>query len=139
MRAAELARAPERDGPESTASGVRDHRRLWAAGASRLLRNGRALEHLPALGQAHDAGLVTAGQVAEAARAVTPERLAAAAAAGVDLAVIDAVFTGVAVEQPHADLAQVVQRYLDDLDPDGPDPDGPEPDGPEPDPPNSGR
>ncbi|WP_239522796.1 hypothetical protein [Geodermatophilus normandii] len=87
-----------------------------------MVRNGRALEHLPALGEAYDAGLVSAAQVAEAARAVTPERLAAAAARGEDLAVIDAVFTGVAIEQPHADLAQVVQRYLDDLDPDGPNP-----------------
>ncbi len=54
------------------------------------------------------------------ARIVTPERLAAAAAAGVDLAVLDAVFTGVAVEQPHADFMAVVRHYLD---PDGPEPD----------------
>jgi hypothetical protein len=123
VRAAELAQAPERDGLRSMASWLRGHCRLSVAEASRLVRNGRALEHLPALGEAHDAGLVSAAQVAEAARAVAPERLSAAAGAGVDLAVIDAVFTQVAVEQPHADLVQVVQRYLDDLDPDGPEPD----------------
>jgi hypothetical protein len=123
VRAAELARAPERDGQKSMASWLRGHCRLSAAEASRLVRNGRALEHLTALGEAHDAGLVSATQVAEAARAVTPERLSAAARAGVDLAVIDAVFTQVAVEQPHADLVQVVQRHLDDLDPDGSEPD----------------
>jgi hypothetical protein len=60
--------------------------------------------------------------VAEAARAVTPARLTAAAARGVDLAVVDAVFTQVAIEQPHADLVAVVQRYLLGLEPDGPEP-----------------
>ncbi|MGY1785214.1 DUF222 domain-containing protein [Geodermatophilus sp. SYSU D00698] len=123
VRAAELEQAPERDGLRSMASWLRGHCRLSAAEASRLVRTGRALEHLPALAEAHDAGLVSAEQVAVATRAVTPERLTAAAAAGVDLAVIDTVLTGVAVEQPHADLVQVVQRYLDALDPDGPEPD----------------
>src|SRR5918998_510947 len=123
VRSAELSQAPERDGQRSMTSWLRGHCRLSVSEAARLVRNGRALEHLPALAEAHDAGLVSAAQVDEAARAVTPERLSDAAAAGVDLAVIDAVFTQVAVEQPHADLVQVVQRYLDDLDPDGPEPD----------------
>ncbi|MGY1832895.1 DUF222 domain-containing protein [Geodermatophilus sp. SYSU D01180] len=123
VRDAENQQAPERDGLKSMASWLRGHCRLSTAEASRLVRNGRALEHLPALAEAHDAGLVSAEQVAVAARAVTPERLAAAAAVGVDLAVIDAVLTGVAVERPHADLVQVVQHYCTDLDPDGPEPD----------------
>src|SRR5918998_342624 len=123
VRAAELSQAPERDGQKSMTSWLRGHCRLSGAEASRLVRNGRAIEHLPALGEAADAGLVSAAQVAEAARAVTPQRLAAAAAQGVDLAVIDAVFTEVAMERPHGNLVQVVQRYLDDLDPDGPEPD----------------
>ncbi|GAB3316473.1 HNH endonuclease signature motif containing protein [Geodermatophilus aquaeductus] len=123
VRAAELSQAPERDGQKSMASWLRGHCRLSPAEASRLVRNGRALEHLPALAEAHDAGLVSAAQVAEAARAVTPQRLASAAAQGVGLAVIDAVFTQVAIDQPHGDLVQVVQRYRDDLDPDGPEPD----------------
>ncbi|SFO42404.1 protein of unknown function [Geodermatophilus obscurus] len=66
---------------------------------------------------------MSAVQVAEAARAVTPRRLAVAAEQGVDLAVVDAVFTGVATEQPHADLVAVVARYLLGLEPDGPEPD----------------
>src|SRR5919107_3660898 len=123
IRAAELSQAPERDGQRSMTSWLRGHCRLSVPEASRLVRNGRTLEHLPALAEAHDAGLVSAEQVAVAARAVTPQRLAAAADQGIDLAVIDAVLTGVAVERPHADLVQVVQRYLDDLDPDGPEPD----------------
>src|SRR3954449_12293601 len=91
VRAAELSQAPERDGQRSMASWLRGHCRLSAAEASRLVRNGRALEHLPALAEAHDAGLVSAEQVAVAAKAVTPQRLASAAAQDVDLAAIDAV------------------------------------------------
>ncbi len=91
VRAAELSQAPERDGQRSMAAWLRGHCRLSPAEASRLVGNGRAPEHLPALGDAHDAGLVSAEQVA--------------------------------VEQPHGDLVQVVQRHLDDLDPDGPEPD----------------
>ncbi|MGY1734480.1 DUF222 domain-containing protein [Geodermatophilus sp. SYSU D00684] len=123
VRAAELSQAPERDGLRSMASWLRGHCRLSPAEAARLVRNGRALVHLPALAEAHEAGLVSAEQVAVAARAVTPERLIAAAVAGVDLAVIDAVLSGVAVERAHADLVQVVQHYCTDLDPDGPEPD----------------
>ncbi|MGY1728115.1 DUF222 domain-containing protein [Geodermatophilus sp. SYSU D01062] len=123
VRAAELEQAPERDGLRSMASWLRGHCRLSVAEASRLVRNGRALEHLPALAEAHDAGLVSAEQVAVAARAVTPERLVSALEQGVDLAVIDAVLTGVAVERAHADPVQVVQHHLNDLDPDGPEPD----------------
>ncbi|MGY1777207.1 DUF222 domain-containing protein [Geodermatophilus sp. SYSU D00804] len=123
VRAAELSQAPERDGLTSMTSWLRGHCRLSTAEASRLVRTGRALEHLPALAEAHDAGLVSAEQVTVATRAVTPERLTAAAAAGVDLAVIDVAFTGVAVEQSHADLVQVVQHYCNALDPDGLEPD----------------
>ncbi|MGY1792837.1 DUF222 domain-containing protein [Geodermatophilus sp. SYSU D00525] len=123
VRAAELSQAPERDGLRSMASWLRGHCRLSTVEASRLVRNGRALEHLPALAEAHETGLVSAEQVAVAARAVTPERLASALEQGVDLAVIDAVLTGVAVERQHSDLVQVVQHYCNDLDPDGPEPD----------------
>ncbi|SFO00705.1 protein of unknown function [Geodermatophilus obscurus] len=123
VRAAELAQAPERDGQRSMAAWLRGHCRLSGSEALRLVTAGRAMEHLPALAEAAEAGLASAGQVAEAARAVTPRRLAAAAAAGVDLAVIDAVFTGVAVQRPHADLVAVVARYLLGLEPDGPGPD----------------
>ncbi|PWW21148.1 uncharacterized protein DUF222 [Geodermatophilus normandii] len=122
VRAAERSQAPERDGLTSMACWLRGHCRLSGSEASRVVRNGRALAHLPALAEAHDAGLVSAEQVAAAARAVTPARLAAAAEQGVDLTVIDAVVTGVAVEQPHGDLVTVVQRYCADLDPDGPEP-----------------
>ncbi|HYO37495.1 MAG TPA: DUF222 domain-containing protein, partial [Geodermatophilus sp.] len=123
VRAAEVSQAPERDGQKSMASWLRGHCRLSGSEALRLVTSGRAMEHLPALGEAADAGLVSAGQIAEAARTVTPRRLAEAAARGVDPAVIDAVLTQVAVDQPHADLVAVVARYLLGLEPDGPEPD----------------
>jgi hypothetical protein len=122
-RKAELSQAPERDGLKSTASWLRGHCRLSGAAASRVVRCGRALEHLPVLAEAHEAGHVSTEQVAEAARLVTPERITAAVAAGVDLAEIDGIVTGVAVEQDHAALVQLVEHYLAALDPDGPEPD----------------
>jgi hypothetical protein len=72
VRSAELVQAPERDGLTSMASWLRGHCRLSGAEASRLVRNGRALEHLPVLAKAAGAGLVSAGQVAVAADVVTP-------------------------------------------------------------------
>ncbi|MGY1698044.1 DUF222 domain-containing protein, partial [Geodermatophilus sp. SYSU D00814] len=123
VRAAELAQAPERDGQRSMASWLRGHCRLSPAAASRLVGNGRALEHLPVLAEAHEAGWVSAAQVTEAARLVTPKQRATFAAAGVDLAEVDGVLTGVAVEQDHAALVAVVKSYENALDPDGPEPD----------------
>jgi hypothetical protein len=67
VRAAELSQAPERDGLKSMASWLEGHCRLAGAVASRLVRVGRALEHLPVLAEAAEAGLVTVEQVAEAA------------------------------------------------------------------------
>jgi hypothetical protein len=123
VRAAELSQAPERDGQKSMASWLRGHCRLSGPGALRLVTAGRTLQHLPVLAEAADAGLVSAAQLAEAARLVTPQRLAAFATAGVDLGEVDGVLTGVAVESDHAALVQVVQAYLVALDPDGPEPD----------------
>jgi hypothetical protein len=123
VRSAELAQAPERDGLESMSSWLQGHCRLSGSEASRLVRNGRALEHLPVLAEAAEAGLVSAGQVAVAADVVTPRRLAAAAAQGIDLGAIDAVLTGVAVEQSHDALVLAVKHYGNALDPDGPEPD----------------
>ncbi|MGX5655304.1 DUF222 domain-containing protein [Geodermatophilus nigrescens] len=123
VRAAEASSAPERDGLKSMASWLRGHCRLSGHQASRLVGNGRALAHLPVLAEAHDAGLVTATQVAVAAEVTTPDRLAAAAAQGVDLGEIDAVLADVAIEQEHDALVVVVKRYCNALDPDGPEPD----------------
>jgi Domain of unknown function (DUF222) len=103
-------------------SWVRGHGRFSAAAAHRLVLNGRVMEHLPALAEAHSTGLISAEHVSVAGQILTPERLDAAASAGVDLTVIDAVLTQVAIEHPHADFVRAVRHYLADLDPDAPSP-----------------
>src|SRR4051794_19893172 len=49
VRRAELAQAPEADGLKSMAAWLRGHCRLSPAAAAQLVRNGRALEQLPAV------------------------------------------------------------------------------------------
>src|SRR4051812_33619378 len=102
---------------------LRGHARLSPAAAGRLVRSGRALEHLPAVAEAFAAGEVTAEQVAVIAPVTTDEALAAAAAQDVDLGEVDTALATVATTQPFQRLGEVVHRYLDALDPDGPEPD----------------
>ncbi|RFU21098.1 HNH endonuclease [Geodermatophilus marinus] len=123
VRACELAGAAEFDGLKTMASWLRGHGRMSTLAAAGLVRAGRALEALPALAEAHAAGAVSAEAVATVAPVAADKNLAAAAAAGVDLAEVDRLLTGVAAERPHADLVQVVRHYLTGLDPDGPEPD----------------
>src|SRR4051794_41968945 len=59
VRRAELAQAPEHDGLKTMASWLRGHARLSPATAGQLVRNGRALEFLPAGGGGGAAGPVT--------------------------------------------------------------------------------
>jgi hypothetical protein len=61
--------------------------------------------------------------VALIAPVATESNRASARAQGVDLGELDATLADVAVQQPPAQLAQVVHHYLQRLDPDGPEPD----------------
>jgi hypothetical protein len=115
--------AAEFDGLKSMASWLRGHGHLAAAEAGRVVRAGRALAALPAVAAACAAGAVTEGQVALIEPITRPAAQAAAAAAGVDLAEVDATLAEVAARRPHEELRQVVQHYLARLDPDGPEPD----------------
>ncbi|MGY1643522.1 DUF222 domain-containing protein [Geodermatophilus sp. SYSU D00703] len=123
VRACEGTGAAEFDGLKSMASWLHGHGHLAPAEAGRVVRAGRACEHLPAVAAAFAAGHVTADQVAVVAPVVTGERRAAAAEQGVDLAEVDAVLADVAVQRPYEELRQVVQHYLARLDTDGPEPD----------------
>ena len=123
VRSAEVAHAPEDDGQKSMQSWLRGHGRLGPAVAGQVVRNGRALEQLPALGAAFAAGAVTAEQVALIAPVVQPKRVAAALAKGIDLGEVDRILTAVAVEHQVDKVARAVQHYLSRLDPDGPEPD----------------
>ena len=67
VRACELTGAAEHDGLASMRSWLRGHTRLSPAEAGRVVRAGRALEHLPATAAGFAAGAVTAEQVPTAA------------------------------------------------------------------------
>src|SRR3954452_12876197 len=130
VRRAELAQAPEHDGLKTMTSWLRGHTRLSPAEAGQLVRNGRALEFLPAVAAGCAAGVITAEQVAVMAKVTRPETLAAAADQGVKLAdqgVKLAEVDGFLPETPpprqHVQLVRVVGHYLARLDPDGPEPD----------------
>src|SRR5215213_10832317 len=123
VRAAELQQASEDDGSKSMQSWLRGRGRLSPAAAGQLVRNGRALDHLPALASAFADGAVTAEQVAVVAPVVKEDRRTAALAQGVDLEELDRVLTAVAAERHIQQLARVVHHYLSRLDPDGPEPD----------------
>ena len=123
VRAAELQQASEDDGSKSMQSWLRGRGRLSPGAAGQLVRNGRALDHLPALAAAFEAGAVTADQVAVIAPVVKEKRRTAALEQGVDLAEVDRTLTAVAAERAIQQLARVVHHYLSRLDPDGPEPD----------------
>jgi Domain of unknown function (DUF222) len=123
VRAAELSQAPEEDGLKSMQSWLRGHGRLSRAAAGQVVRNGRALDHLPALASAFADGAVTAEQVAVVAPVVKADRQAAAIEQGIDLGEVDRTLAAVAVERHIDQLSRVVHHYLSRLDPDGPEPD----------------
>jgi Domain of unknown function (DUF222) len=123
VRECELTNAPECDGLKSMASWLRGHARLSARAAAELVHAGRALEHLPAVAAAFADGTVTAAQVGVIAQVARPERLADAAAQGIDLEVVDEALATVATQQPHDRLVGVVRHYREALDPDGAEPD----------------
>src|SRR4051794_31761034 len=123
VRIADGKRAFAADGMATPASWLRGHGRLSKAAASQVVRNGRALEQLPAVAEAHAAGDVTADQVSDIGKIVAPRPVALAAAQGVDLAETAAILTRLAATAPHADLVQGVHAFLAMLDTDGPEPD----------------
>jgi hypothetical protein len=123
VRRAELAQAPEHDGLRSMTSWLRGHARLSPGAAGQLVRNGRTLAELPAVAAGCADGGISAEQVGVVSVVVRPEKLAAAAEQGVDLAEVDVVLAATAMTRQHAQLGRVVHHYLGRLDPDGPEPD----------------
>ena len=119
VRVAETTQAPEHDGQKTMASWLRGHGHLSLRAAGLLVRNGRALAHLPAVAAGCAAGVITADQLAIIARSPPPANLAAAAAQDIDLAVIERALVDVATGERYDRLAQVVRHYLGELDPDG--------------------
>src|SRR4051794_41894354 len=112
VRRAELAQAPEHDGLKTMASWLRGHARLSPAAAGQLVRNGRAVEFLPAVAAGSAAGLITAEQVGVLAPVTRPEHLAAAADQGVELAEGDAGLAETAPPRQHVQLGRGGGPYL---------------------------
>jgi uncharacterized small protein (DUF1192 family) len=109
VRHADSTQAAEHDGLKSMQSWLRGHARLSAAEASRVVRSGRALEHLPAVAAAFAEGEVSAAQVAVIAGAVTEGNVTRAAAQGVELAPLDQLWAQVAAEAPFDALGPTVK------------------------------
>jgi hypothetical protein len=123
VRMGDVTQAPEHDGQKTMRSWLCGHTRLSPAAASQIVRNGRVLEHLPAVAAACAAGAVTADQVSVLAPITKPDNLAAAAEQGVDLGEVDHVLAETASTRQHVWLGRVVHHYLSRLDPDGTEPD----------------
>jgi hypothetical protein len=123
VRHADATQAAEHDGLKTMASWLRGHARLSSTAASRLVRDGRALAHVPQVAAAFADGEITAAQVGVIAEAVTEENVARAYAQDVDMAVFDQLWAAVAGQSPFDKLSTAVQAYRDALDPDGPEPD----------------
>jgi hypothetical protein len=119
VRHADATGACEHDGKKTAQSWLRGHGHLTAAEAGRMVRSGRALEHLPATAAAFADGTLTASQVAVIAPIADDDKRAAAAEQGVDLGAIDRALVAVAHGEAHAQLPQVVHHYREALDPDG--------------------
>src|SRR5688572_32104109 len=71
VRVADLTQAPEHDGLKTMRSWLRGHPRLSPAAAGQIVRTGRTLDRLPAVGAAFADGVITAEQVAVVALVVT--------------------------------------------------------------------
>jgi hypothetical protein len=123
VRRAELTQAPEHDGLKTMASWLRGHARLSPTASAQLVRNGRALENLPAVAAGCSEGAITAEQVTVIAPVTKPENVTAAADQGVDLGEVDVVLAETAATRQHVQLGRVVHHYLARLDPDGIEPD----------------
>ncbi|WP_138732727.1 HNH endonuclease signature motif containing protein [Modestobacter excelsi] len=123
VRHADSTGAAEHDGKKTVASWLRGHGHLTAGEAGRLVRSGRALEHLPATAAAFAAGSLTAAQVATIAPIAGEAERAAADEQDVDLGAVDRALVAVAEGEAHDRLPQVVHHYRQALDPDGTEPD----------------
>src|SRR4051812_24640935 len=123
VRVADSTQAFARDGMATAQSWLRGHCRLSRSAAGQVVRNGRALDQLPAVAAAHATGDVTADQVAVIGLLTAPRYAALLAAQDGNLAGIATVLAGFAATRRHDELAKLVHTLLARLDADGPEPD----------------
>ena len=123
VRRAENRQASEHDGLRTMSAWLRTHTRLSGPAILGLVRQGRAMEHLPAVEAAYLAGGITGDSVETIAEIVRPEHLDRALAQDVDLGEVALALVDIAGTHPHRELQKAVGRYLAQLDPDGREPD----------------
>jgi hypothetical protein len=119
VAAAERREAQRADGMVSMRTWLTGHCRLSGREAAGLVRAGRRLADLPQLAAAYAAGAVTAAHVDVVVAAVTPARVAAAEAHGIDVATTDGVLAEAARWLGPEDTAKAVRRWVAGIDPDG--------------------
>lgn len=123
VRAADNELAFAADGMATAQSWLRGHARLSRALASQVVRNGRALEQLPSVAAAHAAGELTSDQVTVIGKITAPRQLRLIAEQDGDLGGIADELTSFAVTHKHDELDDLVHKFLEQLDADGPEPD----------------
>jgi len=123
VRVADSKQAFAADGSKTAQSWLRGHCRLSKSAASQVVRNGRALQQLPAVEAAHAAGRLTADQVEAIGTITSPKYGRLIEQHGGSVAEIGAVLAGFAAERPHEDLRRLVHQLCEQLDEDGPEPD----------------
>ncbi len=119
VRAAEKKNAHQTDGAVSMKAWLRGSLRLDPSDATAIVTTGRRLEALPALAGAFAAGEVSAGHTRVVTKAMNPERISRAAAAGIDPGVTDQVLTDLARRTGPKQTAAGVRRWVAGIDPDG--------------------
>src|SRR4051794_18627215 len=123
VRTAENKQACQGDGMATAQSWLRGHCRLSAAAASQVVRNGRAMEQLPDVAEAHASGQITSEQVSVIAKITAPRYLRLFEQQNGDLAGTAGIMARFAAARPHDELAKLVHAFLARLDQDGPEPD----------------
>jgi hypothetical protein len=119
VAAAEARQVQRADGMVTMKSWLTGHCRITGRAAADLVRDGRRLAQLPLLAAAYAEGAVTPAHVASVTAAVTPARMAVAAANGIDLATTDGVLAQAARVLGPEDTAKAVRRWVAGVDPDG--------------------
>src|SRR3954470_14617157 len=116
VRVADNKLAFAADGMATAQSWLRGHARLSKAAASQVVRNGRALEQLPVVAEAHAAGEITADQVAVIGKITAARPLRLIAEQDGDLAGIVQELTTFALTHEHDELDDLVHTFLEQLD-----------------------
>jgi hypothetical protein len=119
VAAGESRQVQQADGMVSMKAWLTGHCRLSGREAAGLVRDGRRLAELPILAAAYSSGELTAAHVATVTTAVTPARIAVAAANGIDLTTTDAVLAEAALALGPEDTAKAVRHWVAGIDPDG--------------------